>query len=130
MGILFIVLFIWTLATLPLLIFKRDTIIGIFVRANTPLIVLIAFERFFSTLDRKSPSTFMVAVMLVYAIASLREVFARKGLPIIEWALGYGAYLLLELVIEEKYLSYSLTSFVIFLLAYGDHIRKTEEHTA
>ncbi|MCE7510707.1 hypothetical protein [Alloalcanivorax xenomutans] len=118
MGIVIAVILLIGIISLPLTLFKETSAMGIYVRANTPLISIMATERFFASFNGKVPSAFMASTAFIYSIISISEVFRRRGAPFIEWAvIAVGVAFFSSP--DNKYIVYLIISFLTFIIAYS-----------
>ncbi len=124
MGLLIAVLFIVGIAYSPLYFFKEGTLIGTYIRANAPLIAMLAGERFIISLGGKQGSSVMAAAFIIYASLSLTELIRRKGTPIIEWGVMIAACLFFYPKPENRYIFFLIVSVITFTFAYSEVWKK------
>jgi hypothetical protein len=118
LGILIVTLLLVGIVSLPLALFKEHTLVGIYVRANAPLVAVMAAQSFASSFDTKRPSMLMASASLIYAMLSIGELFRRKGRPIIEWVIiiaGVGFFS----SPDNRYMVYLVISLITFIFAYS-----------
>lgn len=130
MGFLIAGFLIIGIAYLPLYMFKENTLLGTYIRANAPLISLLAGERFMASLHYgKKGSSIMVVAFIIYGLLALTELIRRRGMPIIEWGIMIAAFIFFYPTQESRYLFFLIVSVITFTFAYSQ-VWKEKNETA
>lgn len=127
MGFVIAGLFIIGIAYLPLYLFKENTLIGTYIRANAPLITLLAGESFIASLSGKRGSSIMIAAVFIYGLLALTELIRRKGMPIIEWGIMIAAFIFFYPSPEYRHIFFLVVSAIMFTFAYSQVWKDKEE---
>jgi len=129
MGFLIAGFLIIGIAYLPLYMFKENTLIGTYIRANAPLISLLAGESFMASLHHgKRGSSIMVVAFIIYGLLALTEIIRRRGMPIIEWGIMIAAFLFFYPTAENRYVFFLVISVITFTFSYSQAWKEKEKH--
>lgn len=118
LGFPLLVLFLFALAALPLALLDARNFAGKFIRANALLIALGSAKMFATSFEAKRPSALTYIVAMVFGLAFVKQVFQRRGIPIVESIAGLWLYQFTASVTGSAIVAAAIASTCVFALTF------------
>ena len=115
-GSILIPLFFLVISSLPFMLLDARNMAGKFIRANSFLIAMIIFWYAEENMGKK-PSMILFSLGAVFVFAFIKQVFQRRGLPILESLAGIAIFKASLAVTDSYLVSTSIASISVLMIA-------------
>lgn len=117
LGFPLLVLFLFAVAALPLAVLDARNFAGKFIRANA-LLIALGSTMMFATSEAKRPGALTYIVAMVFGLAFMKQVFQRRGVPILESVAGLWLYQFTESTTGSAIFAAAIASICVFALTF------------